>query len=275
MSRIYLGAVACASAAVDLAGVSEEERRRALSLATPAAQRRFLAGRRLARAMLSELTGVPPAAIPITVCPSGRPVAEGPWDFSISHSGDIAACAVADVPVGADIERVAPERDFLAIARLAFRAEETGDVQSALAAEGRTAAAVRFLAYWTLKEAWLKRSEGGIWRMRSAPALRLGGRSGGTAEDPSVALGTWTCLGLPGPGVSPHAAYVLSLCAAAEMRPEADEPRPGADPRPREDARGGAAVPGLRLTHLLAEEPLPFLLFPRAGAARPAGTGGS
>jgi len=45
--------------------------------------------------------------------PSGKPYIEGGVHFNISHSHEYAVCAVADVPVGIDIELIRPVSDKL------------------------------------------------------------------------------------------------------------------------------------------------------------------
>jgi phosphopantetheinyl transferase len=259
MSRIYLGALPCARAEEGSATpgegiLTEEETRRARSLASPAAVRRFVAGRRLARSMLSDLLALPPVLVPISVSPEGRPslASAGPWHFSISHSSDLAVCAVADIPVGVDVERVAPERDLLGIARETFHQVEADDV-AALFKEGRDAAAARFALYWTLKEAYLKLRGAGVWEMRDAPVFLLEGPRAPRAEgDPS----RWWCLEIPREGASGRG-YVISLGAYPLTKGEES-----ADP------------PVLHLAGRLAEAPQARPLFSCRVDVLPGGTGG-
>lgn len=75
--------------------------------------------------------------------PSGRMV-----EFNLSHSGDYAACVIADRPVGIDIEL---GKDRIRPGILRFLAEEERrDVESAGCAPGR------FFDYWVLKESCIK-----------------------------------------------------------------------------------------------------------------------
>lgn len=79
----------------------------------------FLTGRMLLRELASELTALPLASIPVAAsCPDcglphGRPTLPDIGLFaSISHAGDLTAVAVADRPVGIDVELrdASPER---------------------------------------------------------------------------------------------------------------------------------------------------------------------
>ena len=74
--------------------------------------------------------------------------------FSLSHSGELTACALADRPCGIDIERIAGENER--IARRFFSPEE----QAYLASHGD--GANDFYKIWTMKEAALKASGRGI-----------------------------------------------------------------------------------------------------------------
>lgn len=92
------------------------------------------------------------------------------WGFSVSRSGELALCAVADRAVGADVERVRPrgatfpryvlsDREFAWFSRRGGRWED-------------------FYALWTLKEARVKCTGEGIFhrpaREVSVPLLTAG-----------------------------------------------------------------------------------------------------
>ena len=257
MSRIYLGAVECASQTFDLEGketgrLSAEEIGRARAIRFPAARRRFIAGRWLARTMLSRIMDLPAASIAISLASSGRPslAAGASWDFNISHSGDIAVCAVADVPIGVDVERITEKRSMLSVARQCFRSEEVQDVSDRLAADGPTGAAERFTAYWALKEAHMKRLGQGVWNMKDAPPFPLGE----SPEVPGADAVAWYCLGIFSHG-APPLPYVLAVSAGESTAAE--------DPTRAE----------LHLELLLARDPRPRLLFHSPNAGPPRGTG--
>lgn len=83
--------------------------------------------------------------------PEGKPFLAGnPAFISLSHSGDYAACAIAPVPVGVDIQRIVPVsaravRRFCTAGELTWL-ERQPDPQRAA------------IALWALKESYLKAS---------------------------------------------------------------------------------------------------------------------
>ena len=79
------------------------------------------------------------------------------WQFSLSHSGDYAVCALTDTPVGVDVE----QRRSIEVTRLAdrfFTAQEAALLASLPKAEQETA----FLRLWTAKESVLKAQGSGL-----------------------------------------------------------------------------------------------------------------
>lgn len=97
-----------------------------------------------------------PETLSFTRASSGRPgLAGSPLDFNISHSGHWVLLAVARRgPVGVDVERQAPSRDLVGIAKRYFSPEEAECVEH----EGPAA----FYRFWTAKEAALKAAGTGI-----------------------------------------------------------------------------------------------------------------
>ena len=97
---------------------------------------------------------------------SGRPTLEGTeWDISLSHSESMAACLLGKGSVGVDVEswirddhgvmdRVTSEQERRILA--ALRPEE---------------ACIWRTVFWTMKEAWLKRSGEGIRSMRQLKSV--------------------------------------------------------------------------------------------------------
>lgn len=61
----------------------------------------------LAREMLAEMLHCAPEEVVFTYTATGKPLVEG-GHFSVSHSGSVVACAVSDVPIGIDVERIRP-----------------------------------------------------------------------------------------------------------------------------------------------------------------------
>jgi len=83
--------------------LSDEEHQRALSLPQGPRRRRWVAAHRALRWSLRQTAGPEAEACVIRHTATGKPYAEGVF-FSLSHSGPVGAVAVADRPVGVDVE---------------------------------------------------------------------------------------------------------------------------------------------------------------------------
>jgi len=141
----------------------DEEARRLEGIANAALVRRFLGGHWLAREALARLTGTPPERWRLRSAESGMPLAfdvsgEHVAHVSISHSGELVACAASFAPVGIDIESPRRERDLVALAQRMFPASEAMSLATLDAAAQRTA----FYRRWTLDEAHAKRDGEGL-----------------------------------------------------------------------------------------------------------------
>ena len=66
-----------------------------------------LCGDGLAREMLAQTLGCTPAEIRFTYSETGKPLTDGAF-FSVSHSGDLVACAVSNREIGLDLEKIRP-----------------------------------------------------------------------------------------------------------------------------------------------------------------------
>jgi 4'-phosphopantetheinyl transferase len=136
--------------------LTDEERERIGRFHRAADAASFAAGRALVRLALAERVGAAPGELVFdTWCelhasPHGKPRLVEPaaaLDFSLSRAGARLMLAIADVPVGVDVER--RDRDVEAgVARIAFADDERAELEHA----GPDA----FLACWTRKEAVLK-----------------------------------------------------------------------------------------------------------------------
>ncbi|MGY0491001.1 4'-phosphopantetheinyl transferase family protein [Streptomyces sp. WG-D5] len=148
-------------ARADVGVLDAEERRRAAAFRFDRHRVRYVAAHVALRTVLGERLGRAPGAVRFTrlPCPGcggphGRPAladAAGPH-FSLSHSGDLALVALADAPVGADVEELpAPEaaEDLTAVLHPRERAE-----LAALADPGERRLGVA--RAWVRKEAYLK-----------------------------------------------------------------------------------------------------------------------
>lgn len=138
---------------VDLAGVeppptalSEEEQARAERMRLAEPRRRFVASHVALRAVLARYVEL----VDITVDTNGKPyLAGGGVRFNLSHSGELAAVAVADQEVGIDVQEVRTLHDADALARRILAPNEAGaDV----------------LRAWARKEAVVKATGEGLRR---------------------------------------------------------------------------------------------------------------
>src|SRR5260370_40062283 len=97
-----------------LAGLLDDlERERRAAYRREADRERFLVGCALAKTVIAACTGQRPAQVSFDrACrqcgqPHGKPAVRGGGpEFSVSHSGDLVAVAVATAPVGVDVEQL-------------------------------------------------------------------------------------------------------------------------------------------------------------------------
>ena len=120
------------------------------------AKMHYLAGRALVRYALSRSANYNLRQIHIVIGENNKPVLAKntntlQWHFNISHSGDLVTCALANSEVGIDIEMISHDVDYLSIARANFSDEEASWVAAKPASVNE-----RFVALWTIKEAYLK-----------------------------------------------------------------------------------------------------------------------
>jgi 4'-phosphopantetheinyl transferase len=135
--------------AAELTLIPPEEMQRVTEIGAPRRQQEYLCGRALLRNTLERWTGEPAASHRLTATERGKPECiDGPA-LSITHSGNLVACAVTDSgDIGIDLEVPKRSRRTTDIARSYFSSEEA----SWLA----TQPADRFHMLWVLKEACLK-----------------------------------------------------------------------------------------------------------------------
>lgn len=137
--------------------LSEAERARRDRIVHPRALAEFLAGRRLVRELVGGLLDVAPAAVQIVENQYGAlaldPEAHGRrWRFNISHTDGLVALAVADAPIGVDVENVRRKGRTVELADRFFAPSEA----AALRALPEPLQRDRFFDLWTLKEAYIK-----------------------------------------------------------------------------------------------------------------------
>lgn len=95
----------------------------------------------------------------VTFLPSGKPCYGGKVNISLSHTKNFALCAVSEVPVGTDCERVRPIAG--SVLERYYKPEERPDSDGDL------------MRLWCLKESFCKLDGRGIAALREAPAFSL------------------------------------------------------------------------------------------------------
>ena len=120
---------------------------------------RSVAGEMLVRRAVAEEYGVREEDILLLEDERGAPYIKGiDVHVSISHAGDYAVCAVADAPVGIDIEKIKPTNR-----RIAERTFSKRELEY-LGCDGEMGddALLRFFEIWTAKEAYAKMQGAGL-----------------------------------------------------------------------------------------------------------------
>jgi 4'-phosphopantetheinyl transferase len=133
-----------------------EERARADRFKFERHRRRFTVARAFLRETLAEAIGAKPCDVELVFSFNGKPsLANGAIEFNLSHSHELAVIALAETPVGIDVEYVKAMPDALKIAERFFASDEIAALQRSAAVEHA------FFRCWTGKEAYLKaRAEG-------------------------------------------------------------------------------------------------------------------
>lgn len=152
-----------------------------------ARRRNWLAGRALMLAALERVCGRADAAALRTAESGGVRYGDGAWHLNLSHSRDLVGVALAELPVGLDIEWPRP-RLVVDTAERVYAPEEAREL-AALTPEERQDA---FYAFWTLKEAASKALGLQLWQgLRHARFELAAGRF--LPEEPFPG-GDWSCL---------------------------------------------------------------------------------
>jgi 4'-phosphopantetheinyl transferase len=182
--------------------LSEEEARRAASFRGRDDRHRYVVAHVWLRRLLGDALDVAPGRVPIEAgrcaqCggPHGKPQlpASTGLHFSLSHSGDVALCAVADAPVGVDVEAIPADARHLELLDC-LEPRERAVVASAPASAQPEA----FTRCWVRKEAYLKGTGEGLGREPQSVRVGVGSRF----DDPGPAageLGGWQLVDLDAP----------------------------------------------------------------------------
>ncbi|WP_080939417.1 4'-phosphopantetheinyl transferase family protein [Clavibacter michiganensis] len=187
-------------------------------------RQRSAMGRVMTRMILASRSGVLPDEVEFDREPSGRPVLAGPphpsLHFNTSHSGSFVVIAIADSPVGVDIEQVRPTRGRDALLREALNTHEREHVRAAADPD------VEFFRMWTAKESYVKATGEGLRALPDVSLTRLSSPRWSVVRDHAPADG-WSLgpLRLPPATWGAHA----SRCAAdaSEDRATSADPTSG------------------------------------------------
>ena len=202
---MLLDALAEAEAA-GTAWLGKEEQRRLATLTAPLRRQQYLAGHWLVR----RLAGGDPEDWVWSAKPGQTPVLDHQGTglrlhASLSHSGPWVAAAIADAPLGLDLEAPGRPRDWSGLSRFVFSEEERARL------DGKRDAALvsAFFEVWTLKEAWGKRSGAGLqpaqarlMAARPADAEDAEALSWVLPDQGRLALAAWPGIDLAVDGVS-------------------------------------------------------------------------
>lgn len=152
---------------------NEERRARADRFRHEDDRRRCLCADMLARRMLADASGKTPEEITFTIGHKGKPSANVPLYFNVSHSGEYVLCAVSDKPIGVDIEQITPFRAGM-VARYFTKDEAAyiwGDTTPTTETVIDPEICTRFYRTWTAKESYVKMTGTGISTDLSAIAF--------------------------------------------------------------------------------------------------------
>lgn len=129
------------------------ERDRHARFKHPADRASFLAAHGLLRTVLSRKTpGVAPTDWRFELGRHGKPSLPG-VQFNLTHCRELVAVALADRPVGVDVEPVDARHATDDVARRVYGPHELADLSSQPTAEARVD---RFFTRWVVKESWVK-----------------------------------------------------------------------------------------------------------------------
>lgn len=161
MLRIYYAELTGLAAELGELPLSELRRGMLSSCRSESRRRQSIAGELLLIHALRALGQEPALPLPISLAEKGKPFLPGSsLHFSVSHSGNAAACALSDGPVGLDLERVRPLNSKL-LSRCFSSPEREEILRSSEPEEA-------FTRLWTRKESYLKATGEGIRSSLSA-----------------------------------------------------------------------------------------------------------
>jgi 4'-phosphopantetheinyl transferase len=146
------------------AWLSDDERQRAARFRHQRHRDKFIAGRAMMRGVISRYVEPDPRDLVFEYLSHGKPklagaLRESGLEFNLSHSGNVALCAVTrGVTVGVDVERIRELRDMQGLANRFFSREEATQLEC----ESEEERLASFFRCWTRKEAYVKAIGQGI-----------------------------------------------------------------------------------------------------------------
>ena len=168
--------------------LSEDEQSRAGRFRFADDKRRFIVSRGVLRHLLGRQIAQPAHAIQFCYGEYGKPfvgqsgdaadgsLTDGGVHFNLSHSGELALCALGYRRVGVDIERVKTVKRLEGMMARCLSAAELAEMDAELAemnTESGGDRSLSFLARWTCKEAYLKAIGLGLTQSMQAVEVQL------------------------------------------------------------------------------------------------------
>lgn len=143
--------------------LSTDEQQRAERFVRKADEQRFIVGRGVLRSLLSHYCHRPPADIQLTYNEYGKPMVSSPpggcaLEFNLSHTENWVVYAIAQTPIGIDLEKIHTVAQLPKIIERFFSKQEQATFQHLLEEQQND----HFFPFWTAKEAYTKAIGQGI-----------------------------------------------------------------------------------------------------------------
>lgn len=222
---IWIARQDLASGSDALALLTDDEILRMQSFRSELARSAFVNGRLLARLGLSRRLDQAPRSFIFRVGAYGRPELRDaplgePVHFSISHTRGLVVCAIADQPVGIDVECQARELDLAALAPACLSDLEL----QALRAQPPATQKSRFLRLWTLKEAYAKGLGLGLHKPFTSFSIDVDLTPPHLQHDAQASSAPWRLRLLT---LGPDHVGALATCGPRQVTLRQHEARPG------------------------------------------------
>jgi len=212
-------------------------------------RRRFITAHGCLRYLLAAYTGCRASDLRFRMNPHGKPALEWPEGphFNISHSGNLAAIALAPASVGVDVEEIRPEHASMDVALHLFSAAEAAQLMTARERDRIN----MFFRCWTRKESYIKALGEGLSVPLASFSVSLDQRSAAMVSWSSDAAraGEWWFGNLnPGSGYAGSLAVRCNIDRLVERRlspyfnPNADARIPQLECLPGDVVKGAADV---------------------------------